>query len=73
MLPTLPASATDLLDENRLIHVNRKDLDQADRWFARHGSATVFFAIVAGFICWALRCRRDRSDGAVAMHPAQLR
>lgn len=34
----------DLLEKNRLIHVNRRHLDQADRWFARYGSATVFFA-----------------------------
>src|SRR3954469_9181952 len=33
----------ELLDRNRFIHVNRKHLDWADRWFARHGSATVFF------------------------------
>jgi membrane protein DedA with SNARE-associated domain len=33
----------ELLDQNRLIHINRRHLDQADRWFERHGSATVFF------------------------------
>jgi membrane protein DedA with SNARE-associated domain len=33
----------ELLDRNRLIHVNRKHLEWADRWFERHGSATVFF------------------------------
>ena len=33
----------ELLDRNRLIHVNRRHLDAADRWFQRHGSATVFF------------------------------
>ncbi len=33
----------ELLDRNRLIHVNRRYLDWADRWFERHGSATVFF------------------------------
>jgi len=33
----------ELLDRNRLIHVNRRHLDWADRWFQRHGSATVFF------------------------------
>ena len=26
-----------------LIHINRKHLEQADRWFERHGDATVFF------------------------------
>jgi membrane protein DedA with SNARE-associated domain len=33
----------DLLEKNRLIHVSRKHLDQADRWFERYGDATVFF------------------------------
>jgi membrane protein DedA with SNARE-associated domain len=33
----------ELLDRNRLIHINRKHLDWADRWFERHGDATVFF------------------------------
>jgi membrane protein DedA with SNARE-associated domain len=33
----------ELLDRNRLIHVNRRHLEWADRWFQRHGSATVFF------------------------------
>jgi membrane protein DedA with SNARE-associated domain len=33
----------ELLDRNRLIHINQKHLDQADRWFERHGDATVFF------------------------------
>jgi membrane protein DedA with SNARE-associated domain len=33
----------ELLDRNRLIHVNRKHLDWADSWFQRHGDATVFF------------------------------
>ena len=33
----------ELLDRNRLIHVNRRHLESADRWFERHGPATVFF------------------------------
>jgi membrane protein DedA with SNARE-associated domain len=33
----------ELLDRNRFIHVNRRHLEMADRWFERHGSATVFF------------------------------
>jgi membrane protein DedA with SNARE-associated domain len=33
----------ELLDRNRLIHVNRRHLEAADRWFDRHGPATVFF------------------------------
>ena len=33
----------ELLDRNRLIHINRKHLEWADRWFQRHGDATVFF------------------------------
>jgi membrane protein DedA with SNARE-associated domain len=34
----------ELLDRNRFIHINRRHLETADRWFERHGSATVFFA-----------------------------
>ena len=33
----------ELLDRNKLIHVSRRHLESADRWFERHGSATVFF------------------------------
>jgi membrane protein DedA with SNARE-associated domain len=33
----------ELLDRNKLIHVNRRHLEWADEWFQRHGSATVFF------------------------------
>ncbi len=33
----------ELLEKNRLIHINRKHLDWADSWFRRHGDATVFF------------------------------
>jgi membrane protein DedA with SNARE-associated domain len=33
----------ELLDRNRLIHVSPKHLATADRWFERHGDATVFF------------------------------
>jgi membrane protein DedA with SNARE-associated domain len=31
----------ELLDKNRFIHINRKHLDWADRWFQRHGDITV--------------------------------
>ncbi len=34
----------DLLDKNRFIHVNPKHLKWADDWFAKYGSATVFFS-----------------------------
>ena len=34
----------ELLDKNRLIHINRRHLDWADGWFRRHGDATVFWA-----------------------------
>jgi membrane protein DedA with SNARE-associated domain len=34
----------DLLDKNRLIHINQKHLKWADDWFARYGSITVFFS-----------------------------
>ena len=33
----------ELLDRNRLIHINHRHLETADRWFERHGPATVFF------------------------------
>jgi len=33
----------ELLDRNKFIHINRRHLEWADRWFERHGSATVFF------------------------------
>jgi membrane protein DedA with SNARE-associated domain len=33
----------ELLERNRLIHINHKHLEWADRWFERHGDATVFF------------------------------
>jgi membrane protein DedA with SNARE-associated domain len=34
----------DLLEKNRLIHISPKQLKWADDWFARYGSATVFFS-----------------------------
>jgi membrane protein DedA with SNARE-associated domain len=34
----------DLLERNRLIHIDRKRLDWVDSWFKRHGDATVFVA-----------------------------
>jgi membrane protein DedA with SNARE-associated domain len=34
----------DLLEKNRLIHVNPRHLKWADDWFARHGAPTVFFS-----------------------------
>jgi membrane protein DedA with SNARE-associated domain len=34
----------DLLEKNRLIHINPKHLKWADDWFKRFGSATVFFS-----------------------------
>ena len=33
----------ELLDRKRFIHIDRKHLEWADRWFERHGEATVFF------------------------------
>ena len=33
----------ELLEKNRLIHLNPKHLAWADSWFQRHGDATVFF------------------------------
>jgi membrane protein DedA with SNARE-associated domain len=34
----------ELLEKNRLVHINPKHLAVADRWFQRHGDATVFFS-----------------------------
>jgi membrane protein DedA with SNARE-associated domain len=34
----------DLLDRNRLVHINQKHLRRADDWFARYGSWAVFFS-----------------------------
>src|SRR4051812_21540014 len=33
----------ELLERNRFIHIRRRHLETADRWFERYGSATVFF------------------------------
>jgi membrane protein DedA with SNARE-associated domain len=34
----------ELLEQNRLIHINQRHLAWADSWFERHGDATVFFS-----------------------------
>ena len=34
----------ELLEKNRFIHVSRRHLDWADRWFERHGDVTVLVA-----------------------------
>ena len=34
----------ELLEQNKLVHINPKHLEVADRWFEKYGSATVFFA-----------------------------
>jgi membrane protein DedA with SNARE-associated domain len=34
----------ELLEQKRLFHVSQAQLERADRWFERHGPATVFFA-----------------------------
>ncbi len=34
----------ELLERHRVFHVNQSRLDWADRWFKRHGEATVLFA-----------------------------
>lgn len=34
----------DLLEKNRLVHVNPQHLAKADEWFERYGDATVFFS-----------------------------
>jgi membrane protein DedA with SNARE-associated domain len=35
---------TDLLERSRFFHVSSARLEQAERWFERYGSATVFFS-----------------------------
>ena len=34
----------ELLEQNRLIHINRRHLDRADSWFERYGSAAVLIS-----------------------------
>ena len=34
----------ELLEQNRLVHVSKKNLASADRWFARYGDWAVFFS-----------------------------
>jgi membrane protein DedA with SNARE-associated domain len=34
----------ELLEQNRFVHVSRKNLSSADRWFARYGDWAVFFS-----------------------------
>ena len=43
----------ELLERNRLIHVSHAQLERADRWFERYGSATVFFARMVPV--WSIR------------------
>ena len=66
----------ELLDQNRFIHINQKHLDQADRWFERHGDATVFFAPDAAdhpHVHLAARgCRADAVRALLALDHARL-
>ena len=71
--PTRSATTAgiDLLEQNKLIHINPKHLAWADRWFERHGDATVFFArmlpIIRTFISLP---GRGRADAVLALHLA---
>lgn len=38
------AGRIELLERGRIFHVSRAQLERADRWFERHGPATVFFS-----------------------------
>jgi membrane protein DedA with SNARE-associated domain len=38
------AGRIELLERGRVFHVSRRQLERADRWFKRHGDATVFFS-----------------------------
>src|SRR4029079_5329073 len=40
----------ELLDQNRLIHINRRHLEAADRWFERHGPATVLYTQIPAIL-----------------------
>jgi membrane protein DedA with SNARE-associated domain len=40
----------ELLEKNRFLHVSRKHLDWADRWFERHGDVTVLVARILPII-----------------------
>ena len=64
----------ELLEKNRFIHINHKHLEWADRWFERHGDATVFFTrmlpIIRTFI--SLPAGR-RADAVLALHGADPR
>src|SRR5262245_1343010 len=56
----------ELLDQNRVIRINRHHLEAADRWFERHGPATVFFTrmlpIIRTFISLPAGVARMRSE-----------
>ncbi len=67
----------DLLEKNRLIHVNPKHLKWADDWFARYGSATVFFSrmlpIIRTFISLPAGVARDAVLALHALHRSPAR
>ena len=61
----------ELLEKNRLIHINRKHLEWADRWFERHGDATVFcHPDAADHPHLHLAAGRGRADAVLALHRA---
>ena len=66
----------ELLEKNRLIHINPKHLETADRWFRDHGEATVFWCrmlpIVRTFISLPAGVARDAVLALHALHPARL-
>jgi len=63
----------DLLEKHgSKLHIRKKDLERADRWFARHGDATVFFTRMLPLVRPASRgCRSGAS--ACSPPPAAFR
>ncbi len=66
----------ELLEQNRLIHINPKHLAVADRWFERYGDAAVFFSrmlpIVRTFISLPAGVARMPFWRFTRVHPARL-
>ena len=60
----------ELLEKNRLIHINPKHLAWADRWFERHGDATVFFTRMLPIIRTFISLPAGVADAVLALHLA---
>ncbi len=64
----------ELLEKHgRKLHVKPKDIERADRWFERHGEATVFFArMLPDRAHVHLAARRRRADAVLALHAVHV-